>query len=71
MATQGLISIVDKDNKTLYKIVVGCEGFNLPAVVDDILTKPDLVFSLESLYDIVTEFCNLSKKKQEKYLVIS
>lgn len=28
MATQGIVSVVDKDNKTLYKVITGCNGYN-------------------------------------------
>lgn len=30
MATQRLLSIVSKEGKVLVKIVVGCEGYNIP-----------------------------------------
>jgi hypothetical protein len=30
MATQGLLSIVDKQGKVVLKVVVGCDGMNIP-----------------------------------------
>lgn len=37
--TQGLVSIVDRDGRTLRKIVVGDNGMNAGAVADAIRTK--------------------------------
>lgn len=46
MATNGLISVVNRDNKVLLKIVVGCDGYNITRTV-------------EHLYRIVDDFSEI------------
>jgi hypothetical protein len=36
MATQGLLSIVDKANKVKFKIVCGCNGSNIKALAESV-----------------------------------
>ena len=49
MATQGLLTIM-KDNKVKYKIIAGCNGFNIDKVKEKILmTEPHILFSSSEL----------------------
>ena len=39
MATQGIVSIADKNGKTLTKVVAGSDGYNAPKLVEAILER--------------------------------
>lgn len=54
MATQAVVSIVDKEDKTIIKAVCGCNGYNaakLAEVISDIFHKTKKVITAQEVYD--------------------
>jgi hypothetical protein len=49
MATQGIVSVIDKTGKTKIKIIAGCDGYNAKKLADHI--KKEQLLDLQSIYD--------------------